>query len=76
MNVPDRLESDHAASNLVGTDFHDIHLAHDPAKLAVSAGKVFIREQYLLENADTCAIAKLREGLRRAQYEEYSISSG
>lgn len=38
-NVPDRLEGDHATSDSIRADLHDVYLACDSAKSATSPGK-------------------------------------
>ena len=63
VDVPDCLEGDHAASDPVWTDLHDVNLACDPARSATRIEDRFGCAQCLLEDADTCAIAKLRESL-------------
>lgn len=60
-DVPDCLEGDQAASDLVWADFHDIDLASNP-DLSVRSVKNTKFED-LLEDAYTCAVAKLGDGL-------------
>jgi hypothetical protein len=61
--VPDCLEDDHATPDPVWRDLHDVYLACDPARSATRIEVMLGSVQCLLENADSCTIAKFREGL-------------
>jgi len=68
-NVPDCLEDDHTASDPVRADFHNVHLARNPARSAAAMG--LIVSESLLENTYTSPIAKLCKCLWRAERECY-----
>ncbi len=72
-DVPDSLEGDHAASDPIWADLHDVYLACDPVRLVMGTVEMCRRERCLLKDTDACAIAKFRDGLWRSQHEYYTV---
>lgn len=60
-DIPDCLEGDQAASDLVWADFHDIDLAGDSDLVSKDVKNIMLND--LLEDAYACAVAELGDGL-------------